>query len=58
MSSRTERAATRIAHLASARCVFDVVFRSTASLDITQVQLLVQDLDLRGARRHEDRRQR
>lgn len=36
-----------MAHLSPTRCVFDVVFRAAASLDVAQFQLLVQDLDLR-----------
>lgn len=39
------------AHLSTSRRVFDVVFRATARLDVSQVYLLVQDLDLNGARR-------
>lgn len=37
-------------HLASTRCVLYVVFRSTARLDVGQVQLLIQDLDLQSER--------
>lgn len=33
-------------HLASAGRVLDVVFRTAAGLDVSQVQLLVQDLNL------------
>lgn len=42
-----ERRGADVAHLSPTRCVFDVVFRAAASLDVAQVQLLVQDLDLR-----------
>lgn len=46
----------RSAHLASSRRVFQVVFRATAGLDVGEVHLLVQDLDLQGARRKRGKR--
>lgn len=42
----SEHHGAHISHLSPTGCVFDVVFRAAASLDVAQVQLLVQDLDL------------
>lgn len=36
--------------------MFQVVFRATAGLDVGEVHLLVQDLDLQGARRTRGKR--
>lgn len=45
-SGQSERCPTLKPHLASAGRVLDVVFRAAAGLDVSQVQLLVQDLNL------------
>lgn len=45
-SGQSERRPALKPHLASAGRVLDVVFRAAAGLDVSQVQLLVQDLNL------------
>lgn len=49
--SNTECVNAQIPHLASTRRVLYVVFRTATSLDVSHVQLLVQDLDLQSVRR-------